>query len=110
MRIFAAWVRHIVRGRPRFFDPRNHLTTDRVLWVAARDQVEKVRRDRQREFVARQQDAAPLLIAEVQVLFELSELSDSVLKLPFPIVPEFWRGLRPITRRIRDELFPVPFF
>src|ERR1700693_6304592 len=103
MRIFAAWIGHVVRGGPGLFDPRNNLTPDRILRVVARHKVKKVRRDRQREFVARQQDAASLLIAEVQVLFELSQRRDSVLKLPFPIVPEFRCGLWPISWRVRDE-------
>src|SRR6266404_5264003 len=38
---------------------------------------------------------------------ELGERGDPVLKLPFPIVPESGRHIRPITQRMRDELFSV---
>jgi hypothetical protein len=48
-----------------------------------------MRRYGQREFVAREQNAAALLVAEIDVLFQLSKGSDSILELPFPIVPEF---------------------
>ena len=46
VRIFAARVGHVVRRRPGFFDPRNHLAPDRIVRIVARDQVEKMRRDR----------------------------------------------------------------
>src|SRR5438132_6609484 len=46
------------------------------------------------------------------MFFELSKGSDPVLELPLPIVPEFRRPafMGPVTRRVRDELFPIPIF
>ena len=64
----------------------------------------------QREFVAGQQNATALLVAQFQMSLKLAEGSDPVLELPFPIIPEFWRRVRPITWRVRDELFSVPIY
>ena len=68
VRVFPAWVRHVVRRTPRFFDPRNHLTPDRIVRIFARDQIEKVRRNRERELVAGEQNAAAFLFAQREVL------------------------------------------
>jgi hypothetical protein len=52
VRILAARVSHVVRGCPRLFDPWNHLSPDRIIGIIARDQIEKMRGHRQREFVS----------------------------------------------------------
>src|SRR5260370_3364684 len=104
MRIFAARIGHVVRGRPSLFDTRNYLTPDRIVRILLpRDQVEKMRSHREGEFVAGKKDAAAFLLAKVDILLELSERSDPVLELPFPIVPKFWRHpavAGPIARRM----------
>jgi len=69
-----------------------------------------MRRDRQSKFVARKQNAAALLIAEIEVLFELSEGCNPVLELPFPVIPDFRSCVWPKTWRVRDKLFSVSFF
>ena len=69
-----------------------------------------MRRDGQRELVARQQNAAAFLFAQIQMSLKLAESSYAVLELPFPIIPEFWRRVRPITWRMRNELFSVPIY
>ena len=112
VRIFAARVGHVVRGCPRLLDARNHLSPDWIIGIIARDQVEKMRGDRQREFVARKQNAAAFFLAKVEVFFKLSEGRDPVFELPFPIVPELWRNpavAGPKARCVRDEFLPVPF-
>src|SRR5439155_21584756 len=112
MRIFATWIGHVVGRCPCFFDPRDDLTPDRIFRIITRDQIKKMRRDREREFVAREEHSSALLLAKIEVVFELSERSDPVFELPFPIVPEFRRNpavAGPIAWRVRDELFPSPF-
>src|SRR5256885_6171111 len=42
------------------------------------------------------------------MLFELRQRRDPVLQLPFPIVPKFARNARPVSGRVRNELFSVP--
>ena len=69
-----------------------------------------MRRHGQREFVAGQQNAAAFLVAQIQMFLKLAEGSYAVLELPFPIIPEFRRRVRPITWRMRDELFSVPIY
>ena len=110
VRIFAAWIGHIVRRCPRFFDARNDLTPDRIARIFfSRDQIKKVRCDSERKFIAGKQDAAAFFVAKIDMFFELSERRDPVFELPFPIVPELWRHIGPITRRMRDEGFSIPF-
>src|SRR5476649_1214892 len=66
-------------------------------------------RDREGELVAGEQNAAAFLVAKIEIFFELGERCDSVFELPFPIVPEFRRDFGPMTRRMRDKLFPILF-
>jgi len=73
VRIFAARICHVVRRRPRFLYAWNHLPPDWILGIASRDQIKKMWRYGQREFVAREQNAAALLVAEIDVLLQLSE-------------------------------------
>jgi hypothetical protein len=54
VRIFAAWIRHVVRRRPGLLDARNYLTSDRVIRVFSRQEIKKVWRNGQREFVTGQ--------------------------------------------------------
>ncbi len=46
VRILTAGIGHIVRRRPRLFDPRDDLAANRAIRIVALDQVEKMRRDR----------------------------------------------------------------
>jgi len=71
-----------------------------------------MRGDGEREFVAGKQNAATFFLAKIDMLLELGERDDPVFELPFPIVPRLGRdpaAAGPITGRVRDELFPVPF-
>src|SRR5712691_2095224 len=68
-----------------------------------------MRRDGERELVARKQYAGTFLLREQEVLFELRQRGDPIFQLPFPVIPEFRWRVRPITRRMRNELFPVLF-
>ena len=52
VRIFAARIGHVVRRCPGLLDPWNHLTPDRIFGIFMRHEIKKVRRDREREFVA----------------------------------------------------------
>src|SRR5438552_7652292 len=110
VRIFAAWVSHVVMRCPGLFDPWNDLTPDWIVWIVSRDEVEKVRRDGEGELVAGKQNPAAFLFAKIDILLELSERSNSIFELPFPIVPEFRCDLGPTARRMRDELFSVALF
>jgi len=66
VRIFAARIGHIVRGRPSLFDARNDLTPDRIVRILLpRDQVEKMRGDREGEFVAGKNDTTTFFVAKV---------------------------------------------
>src|SRR5205823_6165869 len=110
VRIFAARVSHVVSRRPRFFNARNDLAPDRIVWIVARYQIEKVWRDREREFVSGKQNTDAFFIAKIDMLFEVRERSDAVFQLPFPIVPKLRSNAAisgPITRSMRDELFSV---
>ena len=108
VRIFAAGIGHVVGRRPGFFDSRDNLSPDGIVRIfAARDQIEKVRRDCEREFVAGKEHAAAFFVAKIDMLLELSERRDPVLELPFPIIPKFGRDMRPVPGRIRHEFFSI---
>ena len=110
VRIFTARVRHVVRRGPGFLDARNDLPPNRAIGIIALDQVEKMRRDGERELVAGKQHSGALFIGENEMLLELRQRRDAVLELPFPIVPEFRRDtVREISGRMRNELFSVFF-
>ena len=91
MRILAARVGHVIRRRPRFLDSRNDLTPNRVIRIVCGQQVKKVWRNGQREFVPGEQNTAAFLGAQFQMFLELRESGNPVFELPFPIVPEFRR-------------------
>ena len=91
VRIFPARVRHVVRRGPCFFDPRDDLSPDRAIGIVALDQIEKMRRDREREFVAGKQHAGAFFIGKGEMLLELRQRGDAILELPFPVIPEFGR-------------------
>src|SRR5207248_9589827 len=110
MRVFAAWVSHVVLRCPRFFDPWNDLTPDWIVRIIPRDEVEKVRRDGEGELVTGKQNPAAFLFAKIDMLLELSERSNSIFELPFPIVPEFECDFGPTARHMRDELFSIALF
>ena len=90
----------------RFFDARNDLAPDRTIGIIALDQVEKVRRDGKRQFVAGKQNAVAFFIGKFEQLLELRQRRDAIFQLPFPIVPLLSWNIRPVTRRVRDK----PFF
>ena len=54
MRIFAARVAHFPRRGVRFLDARNDLPADRAIFIRRINQVEKIRRDGERELVVGQ--------------------------------------------------------
>src|SRR5689334_1873392 len=54
MLILATRIAHFPWSRVRFLDPRNDLPPDRAILIRGIDQVEKVRRDRQRQPVISQ--------------------------------------------------------
>ena len=109
VRVFAARVRHVVGRGPGFLDPRDDLPPDRAVRIVAFDQVEKMRRDRERELVAGEQNAGALFFGEDEMLLELRQGGDAIPELPFPVVPEFRRDIREVTGRGGDELFSVVF-
>jgi hypothetical protein len=108
MQIFAAGIGHVVRRRPGFFDSRNHLTPDGIVGAVCGQKVKKMWRHGQREFVTGQQNATAFLIAQFQMFLKVTEANDPVLELPFPIIPEFRRHVRPVTWSVRHEVFSVP--
>ena len=106
VRIFAARVRHVVRRRPRFFDPRNDLAPDRIVRIIPRDQVEKVRGNRERQFIAGKQTPArssslkDRCSSRVRVVTRFSAISSrSKAPAQLCLLP------RPIARRVGTERF-----
>ena len=88
MRIFAARVAHFPRRGVRFLDARHHLLADRAKLVRRVNEVEKIRRDGERELVVGEFCARMFLRRERgQKLLQLLDRGDAVLHLPAPVVP-----------------------
>src|SRR4029453_3785841 len=68
VRIFAARVSHVVLRCPRLFDPWNNLTSDWIVRIVSRDEVEKVRRDGEGKLVAGKQNPAAFPFAKIDML------------------------------------------
>src|SRR5262245_41044995 len=107
MRIFAARIRHIVGRTPSLLDPRNDLSANRVVGTETRNQIEEVWSNRKRQLGPGQQNAVPFFGRELQMLFKVSQARHPILELPFPIVPEFSGDIRPVSWRMRNELFSI---
>ena len=115
MRIFAARIAHFPRRGVRFLDARNDLPADRAIFIRRINQVEKIRRDGERELGVRQFRAGKFLRRERgQKSLQLLHRGDAVLELPAPVVPvgvgnvapeaasgglEFFQGLKRTARR-----------
>jgi hypothetical protein len=88
MRIFAARVAHFPRRGVRFLDARNDLPADGAMLIRRVNQVEKIRRDGQRELVVRQFRAGEFLRRERgHQPLQLLRRGDAVFELPAPVVP-----------------------
>ena len=88
MRILAARVAHLPRRGVRFLDARNDLPADRAIFIRRINQVEKIRRDGQREFGVREFRAGKFLRRERgHQPLQLFRRGDAVFELPAPVVP-----------------------
>ena len=103
VRILATGVGHFLRRVPAFLDPRDHLAADRAVGVVAIDQVEKVRRDRHRQFVPGEQDSRAFNIGQIEPRLQVNERVHAVAKLPFMIVPMMHLILLPVSWGMGDE-------
>ena len=96
MRILAARVAHFPRRGVHFLDAGNHLPADRTVFVRRVDQVEKVRRDGEGQFMVGQSGARVFLRRQRRHQPpELFERRDAVFELPAPVVPVSVRHVRP---------------
>ena len=86
-----------------FLDPRHHLPPDRTGGILGIDQIEKMRRDRHRQLLPREQNPGTLLAAQSNLPFECLERVDAVFELPAPIVPIRFRRPRPETWCVGNE-------
>ena len=84
---FADGVLGFARGDIGLLDARDDLPADRAIRVLGVDEVEEMRRDRQRELVRGEEAPFPLLLGEHEHLFQLGQRRDPVAQLPMPVVP-----------------------
>src|SRR4051794_521330 len=103
MGILPTRIGHVVRRAPSLFDPRDHLSPDRIVWIVPWDQIKEMRRDRESEFIAGKQNTGPFLFAQRQILLQLRQRRDAIFQLPFPVVPKFGANPVPIAWRVGAE-------
>jgi hypothetical protein len=109
VRVLPARIGHVVRRGPGFLDPWDDLAPNRAIGVVSLDQVKKMGRDGESELGAGEENAAAFFIRQLQVLLELGERRHPIFQLPFPVIPKLRRNVRPVARRMRDELFSIHF-
>ena len=98
VRIFAARIAHFPRSGVRFLDARHDLPANRTVFIRRINQVEKIRRDAERELVVRELRARQFLRRERgQEFLQLLDRGDAVLQLPVPVVPVGVRNVVPET-------------
>jgi hypothetical protein len=101
--IFPAGVSHFERRRNGFLDPRDYLPPDGAIRVAGIDEIEEVRSYRESKFVPGEKHTGPLFAGEIDFAGQLVESRDPIFELPFPVVPEIWIDLGPVTWRVGDK-------
>ena len=88
VRVFATRIAHFPRRNVSFFNARDNLPANRTILIARINEIEKIRRDRQRELFIREQRSRVFLGSQRgKELLQLRECRDSVLQLPTPIIP-----------------------
>ena len=106
MRIFADGIAHLPRRSVGFGELGNDLQPDGAVFIRRINQVEKIRRDGERELGVREFRAGEFLRRERgQKFLQLLHRRDAVLELPFPVVPVGVRNIAPQTASGGMELF-----
>ena len=85
--VLTAGIGHLVGRNEGFLQLGDNLPPDGAVRVVAFDEVEKVRRDGQRQLAARYLDARAFAGRQDEMLLKLFEPGNPVLELPFPVVP-----------------------
>ena len=85
--LFADRVLGFTRSNVGFLDARDDLPAHRAVRVLRVDEVEEMRRDRKRELMGGKKAPFPLLLRQLQHLFQLGQRRDAVAQLPMPVVP-----------------------
>jgi hypothetical protein len=93
--VLAQRIEPLLCGQGHLALARDDLLANRAVRVVAVDEVEKIRRDRERQFLVREQAARPLLGRERHVALELLDGREPVLELPRPILPVGCRDVLP---------------
>jgi len=93
--VFAARVNEFAISGDGFLDAWDDLATDGAVRIGAVNEVEEVRRDGEREFLAGQQDAFAFLGRKRQQRLQRLQRGDAMTELPAPIVPVRGRDVRP---------------
>ena len=92
---FADRILGLADGDIGLLDARDDLTADRAIRILRIDEIEEVRRDRERELVRGEEAPFPLLLGQLQQLLQLGQRRDAVTQLPMPVVPLRGRHVLP---------------
>ena len=80
-------IQHLPRGNHHLIAPRNDLLANRAVRISPIDEVEKIRRDRERELLFGEKTAGFLLWRQGQVTLQLLNRGQPILQLPRPVLP-----------------------
>ena len=106
MRIFAHWIAHFPRSGGGFLNARNDLTANGTIFICRINQVEKIRRDAERELGVRKLRACQFFGRQRgEKIFQLFDRRDAVLHLPAPVRPIRLGNVMPETAPHRAKRF-----
>ena len=95
MFVLTERVEHLPRGDDHLVATGDDLLADRAIRVVPVDQVEKIRRDRQRQLLLGEEAARPFPGRQRHVALQLLDGREPVLQLPGPVPPVRLRHMRP---------------
>ena len=93
--VLAERVEHLARGNHHLVTARDELLAQRAIGVPAVDEVEKIRRDRERKLLVGEEATGFLGRRECHMPLELLHRRDAVLQLPSPVAPIGFRHVLP---------------
>ncbi len=85
--VFAERIEHFFGVKLRLARTRNHLQPDGTVGIITINQVKKIRGDRHRQLVAREEHPGALVRRERHVALEVLQLGQAVFELPAPVIP-----------------------
>ena len=103
MFVLAERVEHLAGGDHHLVAARDDMLAEGTVRIVAVDQVEKIRRDREGQFLVGEEAAGFFRRGERHVALQLLDGRDPVLELPGPILPVRRRNVGPKALALKPD-------